>query len=299
MTMERERAEEALRLCPEWYHSIELAPGITTPGYAPAETLKRELMNLRLPTLRGKSVLDIGAYDGFFAFAAERLGAKRVVALDHYAWSADMAGYMKDMRESIRTGTPMPPPHKSRHWRPEELPGRRPFDTARSILGSRVEPIVGDFMTIDLTDLGRFDVVLFLGVLYHLEAPLQAMRRVASVTAPDGLAVIETEAMEIPGSGNAAFCEFFPGQELNNDPSNWWAPNAKALEGLCRAAGFGEVTLFMEPPRPPRRPLGARLRSAIKHFIFETHLPKRFGYGEEPETPFPRLRYRAIAHARR
>jgi tRNA (mo5U34)-methyltransferase len=298
VTEKQERAEEALRSCPEWYHSIELAPGITTPGYASAEILKRGLLNLRLPSLQGKSVLDIAAYDGFFSFAAERLGAKRVVALDHYVWFADMAEYMKDMRESIRKGTSMPPPHKSRHWRPEELPGRRPFDTARSILNSRVEPIVGDFMTMDLTDLGRFDIVLFLGVLYHLEAPLQAIRRVASVTAPGGLAIIETEAVEVPGSGDAAFCEFFPGQELNNDPTNWWSPNAKALEGMCRAAGFREVNLLVEPPRHSGQSLGARLRSATKHLIFETHLPKRLGYQNYAGIPLPRMRYRAIAHAR-
>jgi tRNA (mo5U34)-methyltransferase len=189
----------------------------------------------------------------------------------------------------------MPPPHKSRHWRPDELPGRRPFDTARSILDSRVEPIVGDFMTMDLTGLGRFDIVLFLGVLYHLESPLQAIRRVARVTAPGGLAVIETEAVEVPGLGNAAFCEFFPGQELNNDPTNWWAPNAKALEGLCRAAGFREVNLLVEPPS---RPLGARLRSATKNLIFATRLPTRLGYRKYVDMPLPRLRYRAIAHAR-
>jgi tRNA (mo5U34)-methyltransferase len=271
----KERAEEAIRSCPEWYHSIELAPGIATPGRQPAEAWHRQLLELRLPDLRNKSVLDIGAYDGFFSFAAERLGAARVTALDHYVWSADMAEYMKEWRQARRIGTRIPPPHESRHWRPQELPGRRPFDAARSILGSRVEPVVADFMTMDLAELGQFDVVLFLGVLYHLEAPLEAMRRVARVTAPGGLAVIETEAMEIPGREDTAFCEFFPGQELNNDPSNWWAPNATALEGLCTAAGFREARILTERPRLPRRP------------------------GSREEMPPPVMRYRAIAHARR
>jgi tRNA (mo5U34)-methyltransferase len=294
----RERAEEIIRLCPEWYHSIELAPGVITPGRAPAEVWERELVNLRLPDLRGKSVLDIGAYDGFFSFAAERLGASRVTALDHYVWAADMVEYMKDWRKSRAADSPIPPPHESRHWRPDELPGRRPFDAARSILGSRVEPVVGDFMTMDLAGLGRFDVVLFLGVLYHLEEPLRAMRRLATVVAPGGLAVIETEAVELPGLGDAAFCEFFPGRELNNDPSNWWAPNAKALEGLCRAAGFREVILLTSPPRPPSPPLAKRLRTATRRLIIESHIPKRLGYKEGAETPIPKMHYRAIAHAR-
>ncbi|HEX7587321.1 MAG TPA: methyltransferase domain-containing protein, partial [Anaerolineae bacterium] len=205
---------------------------------------------------------------------------------------------VKDWRESLQTGAPLLPPHESRHWHPSELPGRRPFDAARAILGSQVEPVAGDFMAMDLASLGRFDIVLFMGVLYHLEDPLRAMRRLAAVTAPDGLAVIETEAVEVPGLGNAAFCEFFPGRELGGDPSNWWAPNAKALEGLGRAAGFRDVTILTDPPRPPWRPLGTRLRVALKHLVLESHLPKRLGYrGEENEAPQP-MRYRAIAHAR-
>jgi tRNA (mo5U34)-methyltransferase len=293
----RERAEEIIRECPEWYHSIELAPGVITPGREPSEAWARKLHDLRLPDLRGKSVLDIGAYDGYFSFAAERLGASRVTALDHYVWSTDMVEYMKDWRKSRESGAPLPPPHESRHWRPAELPGRRPFDAARAFLGSKVEPVVGDFMAMDLTSLGRFDVVLFLGVLYHLEDPLRAMRRLAAVTAPAGLAVIETEAVEVPRMGHAAFCEFFPGQELGNDPSNWWSPNAKALEGLCRAAGFQRVILLTDSPHPPWRPLGTRLGSAFRHLIVESHLPQRLGLRVEGDAAFNPMRYRAIAHA--
>ena len=294
----RERAEEIIRENPEWFHSIELAPGVFTPGRQSAEAAAQLLRDLRLPDLRGKSVLDIGAHDGYFSFAAERLGASRVTALDHYVWSTDMAGYMRDWRAAHETGASIPPPHESRHWRPSEMPGRRPFDAARAILGSKVEPVVGDFMTMDLAPLGRFDVVLFMGVLYHLEDPLRAMRRLAAVTAPGGLAVIETEAVEVPGLGNAAFCEFFPGQELGNDPSNWWAPNALALVGMCRAAGFQQVTLLIDPPRPPWRPLGTRLGTAFKHLILESHIPKGLGYQEERDTSLQPMRYRAIAHAR-
>ena len=295
MTTLQERAQAVIRACPEWYHSIELTPGIVTPGRSPLEAWTRELENLQLPDLRGKSVLDIGAYDGFFSFAAERLGAARVIALDHYVWFTDMAEYMSDWRASRQTGAAIVAPHESRHWRPSELPGRRPFDAARAFLASRVEPVVGDFMTMDLRALGRFDVVLFLGVLYHLEEPLRAMRRLAQLVAPGGLVVIETEAMQVDGL-TAPLCEFFPGRELNNDPSNWWVPNAPALVGLCQAAGFQKINLLTLSPRVPARALRARLKSALAHLIFETHIPQRLGVPRAP-APLARMHYRAIVHA--
>lgn len=299
-----EHAMQIIRDNPEWYHSIELAPGIVTPGRAPLAHWQQILERMRLPDLAGKSVLDIGAYDGFFSFAAEQRGAARVVALDHYVWFTDMVGYMADWRASQQTGTPLPAPHESPHWNPETLPGRRPFDAAHAFFESRVEPVVGDFMTMDLTRLGCFDVVFFMGVLYHIEEPLTAMRRVRTLTAPGGLAVIESEAMEIPGLEDSALCCFFPGRELNNDPTNWWVPNAKALEGLCQAAGFQEVTLLSQPPctqEPPRstqtRP--ERIKAAFKQFLFEARLAQTPGYPPEapPATPTP-VHYRLIAHAR-
>lgn len=281
-----ESMAKILEECPEWFHSIELEPGMITPGRKSPATLQQELKLMRLPDLRGKSVLDIGAYDGYFSFAAEKLGASRVVALDHYVWSTDMAAYMNDWRESKRTGQPLPPPHESRHWRPETMPGRKPFDLARRALGSHVEPIVGDFMTMDLGELGEFDVVFFLGILYHLEDPFGAVRKLRSVTSPGGLAVIETESMEIPLLGNRACCEFFPGLELNNDPSNWWSPNARAIEGFCRAAGFRETVAFRE--RAPSK-LGRLRRSPLAAYVKGCSRGK-FG--------LPTMRGRVFAHAR-
>jgi len=109
-------------------------------------------------------------------------------------------------------------------------------------------------MTMDLRPLGAFDVVLYLGVLYHMEDPLRAMRRVASVTRE--LAVIETHAACLPGYEHEAVWQFFESNELNNDVSNWWAPNRRALEGLCRAAGFRRVDVLVGPPDPATLPSG-------------------------------------------
>jgi tRNA (mo5U34)-methyltransferase len=269
-------ADDVLSRHPEWYHSIELAPGKVTPGRAALSVWQDALRSLHLPPLAGRSVLDIGAYDGFFSFAAEQRGAARVVALDHYTWSTDMVAYMQQWREARAAGRKLPSPHLTSHWRPADLPGKAPFDAARAALGSQVESVVGDFMTIADSRVGAFDVVLFLGVLYHLEEPLSAMRRVFNFTAPGGLCVIETEAMEIPGSGERAFCEFFPGDELNNDASNWWVPNLAALSGLCRAAGFSSVTAMpMRWPLNPVRRLGRQAKNTLARVPF-VGIPRRY-----------------------
>jgi tRNA (mo5U34)-methyltransferase len=125
----------------------------------------------------------------------------------------------------------------------------------------------------DPAELGRFDVVLFLGILYHMEEPLTALRCACRFLASNGILGIETEAIEIPGAPDAAFFEFFPSDELNNDASNWWAPNAVALRGLVAASGLQNFQLKQGPP-----PSG---------------ISERSGAAAENR----RIRYRAIATA--
>jgi tRNA (mo5U34)-methyltransferase len=232
---------------PFWWHSIDLGEGVVTRGFKTPGILAAELEALRLPDLRGKSVLDIGAWDGFYSFEAERRGAARVVALDHYIWSVDwdaLGRYGEECR--ARGVVPEPYQNVPSVWRPAELPGKRGFDTAHRALRSNVQSVVADFMTTDLDELGAFDVVLYLGVLYHMQNPFEALRRVAAVTRE--VAILETEAAAFGGFEHHALCEFFESNELNNDVTNWWAPNEKALTGLCRAAGFRRVEVLVGPP---------------------------------------------------
>ena len=225
-----------------WWHSIELGDWVTTPGRKSAELLKAELECFQLPDLRGKSVLDIGAWDGYFSFAAERRGASRVVALDYHTWAADMV---------------------AKTWDPDGLPGKRGFDLVREALDSRVESVFADVLTIDPAELGQFDVVLFLGVLYHTRHPLQMLERVAAVTG--GTMVLETEAFTIPGHDDAALTQFFESDELEGDASNWWSFTEPALAGMCRSSGFESVR-FLEPcERRPPEPSGIARHRAIAH----------------------------------
>lgn len=231
---------------PRWFHSIDLGHGVITPGQKPIELLKNELDRFQLPDLAGKTVLDIGAWDGFFSFSAERLGARSVTALDEYVWSLDL----QKTREAARQGRENSDPLANRVFDLENLPGKAGFDLARRLLNSEVEEQVLDFMKTDPAEVGTHDVVFFLGVLYHMQDPFDALRRVAKMTRE--VAIIETLAVAIDGWEERSICEFFEGSEMNNDATNWWAPNAKALGGMCRAAGFARVDLLTDPPAPEK-----------------------------------------------
>lgn len=198
-----------------WFHTIDLGDGIVTPGENRTfKTLKRT----RLPAdLTGKSVLDIGAWDGFFSFEAERRGADRVVAVDPECW-----------REPI--------------WGPNGFGTRQPFDFARRAIGSRVQPQDIDLLDISPDTIGRFDVVLFLGVFYHLPDPWPYLRAAASVC--DELLIVETHA-DLLDLRRPAMA-FYPGTEVDNDESNWWGPNTMALAAMIGNAGFSRVSVYGE-----------------------------------------------------
>ncbi len=189
----------------KWYHRIDLGNGIVTPG---RDNSSKKLSRLRLPEdLTGKTVLDVGAWDGFFSFEAERRRAKRVLATDYHCWGGPGRG--------TKAG----------------------FELARRVLNSKVED-----MTIDVLDLcpervGTFDIVLFLGVLYHMRHPLLALERVASVTKE--LLIVETIVDCL--NYRRPVAAFYPGAELARGPSNWWGPNPSAAIAMLKTVGFKRV----------------------------------------------------------
>lgn len=206
-----------------WFHKIELPHGIITPG---VDNTPMKLPELQLPLdFRGKTVLDIGAWDGFFSFEAERRGASRVLALDCYCWSGSGWG--------TKAG----------------------FELARRALRSRVEDVEMDVFDISPDNIGTFDVVLFLGVLYHLRHPLLALERIASVASD--LLVVQTQ-VDLLDCDRPAMA-FYPGKELGNDPTNWWGPNPPAVDAMLKVAGFRRVEML-----PPRRIMNARTFHAWK-----------------------------------
>ena len=196
-----ERAVAALR----WAHRIDLGQGVVTPGlWNTPEILDR----LHLPgDLSGQTVLDVGCWDGFYSFEAERRGARRVLATDSFTWQRKSWG------------------------------SKDGFDLARRVLKSGVEDLEIDVLDLSPERVGVFDVVLFLGVLYHMKHPMLALERVAAVTRR--LLVVET-VIDLLYAPRPALA-FYPGAELNQDDSNWFGPSPSAVEAMLRAAGFPRV----------------------------------------------------------
>lgn len=199
-----------------WWHAIDLGNGIVTPGMVnPA----LELPRLGIPEdLSGLTVLDIGAWDGFYSFEAERRGAKRVLATDSFCWGGDGWG------------------------------SKAGFELARRVLGSCVEDLKIDVLELSAERVGVFDLVLFLGVLYHMRHPLLALQRVSSVT---GRQLILETHVDLLGVKAPAMA-FYPGNELNNDPTNWWGPNPAAVEAMLKDVGFKKVEIFSQFPMRER-----------------------------------------------
>jgi tRNA (mo5U34)-methyltransferase len=263
-----------------WYHTIDLGNGVVTRGIGVQPT-GAEI----LPDVSRRNVLDIGAWDGKFSFLSEKRGANRVVALDHYAWGVDLAARGAYWNECMRNGTlPDQSRDETDFWQPD-LPGRRGFEFAKAALGSKVEAVVGDFQKVDLDALGPFDVVLYLGVLYHMKEPLTSLERVRAVAKE--VAVIETEAVHVQGMDHEAMLQFHAGSTLNTDFGNWYVPTIQALHNLCRAAGFRDVRTINGPPMPNPEPTPS-LRARIGRKLD----------GAPPPVPSaPSTNYRAIVHA--
>jgi tRNA (mo5U34)-methyltransferase len=297
MTTDERRAET--QRVPFWFHSFDFGNGVSVSGRRTAAELEVAWDSLRLPNLTGKAVLDINTWDGWFAIRCERAGAARVVGLDWYVWAMDLTEHARYWQAIAAAGTAPKPYHEMPYFKPDTLPGKIGFDTARRLFGSRIEESVGDFSTMDLTDIrGQFDVVLYLGSLYHMTDPIGGLRRVFEVTRPGGLAIVETHAIAVAGLEDVPLCESYgPLHLLNCDPSNWWGPNALALEQMLLAAGFSSVEVVTGPP-----PGAGRLPAAPgRGSAFRRLLPYRVRrlLPDPPPEPARLTHYRAFAHARR
>ena len=212
--LSKDEARKLVASVPHWHHAWRLPNGVATPGSYDPAPL---FERLHLEDLTGRRVLDVGTADGYFAFRCESLGAE-VVAIDH------------------------------------KISGLNGFQAARRILGSSVDYVEANVYDLDPDSLGRFDVVLFLGVLYHLRHPLLAIDRLRSMVEPGGRLLVEslvcdqrfftgreqhsTLAELAPALSTIPVVQFLPAYRYSDDGSNRWSPNAEGLRSMVEDAGF-------------------------------------------------------------
>jgi tRNA (mo5U34)-methyltransferase len=125
----------------KWHHTIDLGHGIVTPGQ---DNSPKKLKRLEFPeSFKGKSVLDIGSWDGFFAFEAERRGADKVLATDSFIWRGGV-----------------------------DWADKSGFNLAKRVLNSKVDEKEVDILDISPENVGMHDVVFFSGCTLSHAAPI-------------------------------------------------------------------------------------------------------------------------------
>ncbi|MFA5022567.1 MAG: methyltransferase domain-containing protein [Patescibacteria group bacterium] len=196
--------EDLIRTVPFWWHTIDFGDGVVSNGHISKEI--HDLISSSFPKdLAGKTVLDIGTWDGYYAFECEKRGAT-VTAIDNNMHKQNSKG----------------------------------FEIAKTILDSKVQYYDLDFFDVPKKLNQQFDVVLFLGVIYHLKNPLLALETLYQIT--KDILIIETHYIKT--QDDTPMARFYPGKELGNDETNWWGPNVSAIVSMTKAAGFGLVEVF-------------------------------------------------------
>lgn len=202
---------------PLWYHTLELAPGVVTPGWFDYRSV---VDRLPWPDVRGKRCLDIGTYDGFIAFELERRGAREVVATD----IADHAGW--DWSFATRSRGPA---------YLASIAGTKGmgFEIARDALGSKAERI--ELSIYDLTPerVGTFDVAVCGSLLLHLRDPIRALEAVRGVCAGVFLSAEQIDLRLTLLHPRRALAKVMGGNQ-----GQWWIPNSRGHANLLTAAGF-------------------------------------------------------------
>ncbi len=203
----------------QWFHNIDLGGVQTAPNHFLGDypSCKWRMFQASIPSdLTGKSVLDIGCNGGFYSIQMKRRGAARVVGID------SDPDYLQQAR------------------------------FAAQVTGSDI-----DFRKLDVYEVAalreKFDIVLFMGVLYHLRHPLLALDLLYEHVVKETLvfqSLLRGTPAVAPLERNYPFSEvdifqrdgyplmYFVEHRYANDPTNWWIPNRACVEAMLRSSGF-------------------------------------------------------------
>jgi tRNA (mo5U34)-methyltransferase len=250
-------ARAAIAEQPFWYHTLELAPGVETPGMFDLRPIANRLP---WPDVRGKRCLDVGTFDGFFAFELERRGAAEVVATDitnpeGWDWPPHLRQRGIEFQRTTygtRTGTG--------------------FEIARELLGSAVERRLTSVYELSPDTVGTFDVVVCGSLLLHLRDPLRALQAIRSVCRE---AFLSSEQVRLATSVLLRSKPVFV-FEGRTDLAQWFVPNVAAHRDVVAVSGFAierESGMYSIPygsAHPRQRGLRPMLRTASRKVLTRT-----------------------------
>jgi len=219
----------------EWFHSFEFPDGTRVTGTKSLQTLQAEADAIFRHGVKDRRVLDIGAWDGFFSFEAERRGARSVLSTDWFCWGGPGWG--------TKAG----------------------YDYAHRKFSSRCEQLEIDLFDLDPVKHGTFDVVLFLGVLYHLPDPLGGLRKAAAMAS--GQLIVESATSH--NRETAPLLRYLPNRSLGGDPTNFFAPNVACIKAMLEDLGFTRVEVLQTPSRIPGwNFLSRRSNGHMRHVVY-------------------------------
>jgi tRNA (mo5U34)-methyltransferase len=230
-----------------FYHSIDVTPTVATAGWW---DLRHALPRIPFPEVRGTRCLDIGTWDGFYAFELERRGASDVVALD--VPDVSQVDYPPEVRADA-TFEGSRSPGQSRN---------AGFHLLHELLDSGVTFRPGNVYDLDPADIGTFDVVVMGSLLLHLRDPVRALDAVRRIIAPGG-ALLSIDyvhaAAHLLGRRKALF-------ELRGEGADfqWWLASDAGYRQLLKVGGFSierSSPMFQLRPGVPQAEAGVRRKA--------------------------------------
>ncbi|WP_354701567.1 tRNA U34 carboxymethyltransferase [Paraconexibacter sp. AEG42_29] len=228
-------AQAALDAVPIWFHTFALAPGVYTPGFA--RDHRYRIPALGPERIAGRRVLDVGTFDGFYAFLAESRGASRVVGVDNEQYVDWIQG---------RFGIDLAP--------------AAGFDTIHALLKSQVA-----YEKMDALEVGtlgeKFDLVLCFGMLHRVPDPVGMLRALADVLDPGGEIIVETYGSRRDGS-EPVLDVHGPGDVYAGDDFVHWGFPAEGLRRLGAMVGLDAIEVIDEVEIDGHRRIIAALRAA-------------------------------------
>lgn len=216
-----EEIQNVVKQLSPWYHKIDLGEGIVTPGYdfdAIWNIIRKTRDSL---SYDNKTVLDIASFDGMWAFEAETLGAKTVVATDCYYETYKKFLFCRDVLNSnvipYYNVSPYNVYERLDVFFQEDLSGTKPYERL-------------------------FDIVQHLGLLYHLREPFLSLSQARSVLKAEGYLLIET-AVVVDETSSYMMFNGIPSPEprIYDDPTTWWAPTILCLKEMLKASLFEPI----------------------------------------------------------